>query len=34
LSFQRLVNKAKQEDGELVIAKNGRVIRVKARDLQ
>jgi hypothetical protein len=34
LSFQRLVSKTKLEDGELVIAKNGKVIRVKARDLQ
>jgi hypothetical protein len=33
LSFQRLVIQTKQEDGELVISKNGKVIRVKARDL-
>jgi hypothetical protein len=34
LSFQRLVEKTKKEDGELVISRNGKVIRIKARDLQ
>ena len=33
LSFQRLVAKTKREDGELVIFKDGKVIRIKARDL-
>jgi hypothetical protein len=33
LAVKRLVDQTKQEDGELVISKNGKVIRVKARDL-
>lgn len=34
LAIQRLVEKTKKEDGELVISKNGKVVRVKARDLK
>ena len=33
LSIQRLIEKTKKEDGELVISRNGKVVRVKARDL-
>lgn len=33
LAVKRLVDQTKLEDGELVISKNGKVIRVKARDL-
>lgn len=33
LSFATVVIQTKEEDGELVISKNGKVIRVKARDL-
>lgn len=34
LAQQRLIEKAKKEDGELVILRDGRVVRVKAKDLQ
>lgn len=34
LSIQRLIEKTKKEDGELVISRNGKVVRVKARDLK
>ena len=34
LSIERLIERTKKEDGELVIAKNGKVVRVKARDLK
>ncbi|MDR2763704.1 MAG: hypothetical protein LBB90_01570 [Tannerella sp.] len=33
LAFQRLVKKRKEENGELVFARNGKVFRVKAVDL-
>ena len=33
LAFQRLIERTKKEDGELVISKNGKIVRVKARDL-
>jgi hypothetical protein len=33
LSIQRLIEKTKKEDGELVISRNGKVVRVKAREL-
>jgi hypothetical protein len=33
LAIRRLIDQTKQEDGELVISKNGKVTRVKARDL-
>lgn len=34
LAVKRLVEQTKKDDGELVISKNGKVIRIKARDLQ
>jgi len=34
LSIQRLIERTKKEDGELVISKDGKVVRVKARDLK
>jgi hypothetical protein len=34
LAISRLIEQTKKEDGELVISRNGKVIRVKARDLQ
>ncbi|MDR2232260.1 MAG: hypothetical protein LBE56_03945 [Tannerella sp.] len=33
IAFQRLVKKRKEENGELVFARNGQVFRVKAHDL-
>ncbi|HTH55875.1 MAG TPA: hypothetical protein VL728_07490 [Cyclobacteriaceae bacterium] len=33
LSIQRLIEKTKKEDGELVISRNGKVVHIKARDL-
>lgn len=34
LAQKRLIEKAKREDGELVILRDGHVVRVKAKDLQ
>jgi hypothetical protein len=34
LSIERLIEKTKKEDGELVISKDGKIVRVKARDLK
>jgi hypothetical protein len=34
LAVQRLIERTKKEDGELVISKNGKVVRIKARDLK
>lgn len=34
LAISKLVYKAKEEDGELVISKNGKPVRIKARDLK
>lgn len=34
ISYQRLVEKTKKEDGSLVFSKDGKIIRVKARDLK
>jgi hypothetical protein len=34
LAISRLIEKTKKEDGELVISKNGKVIRVKARKIR
>ncbi len=34
LSIQRLIERTKKEDGELVIFRDGKVIKVKARDLK
>ena len=34
LSIKRLIERTKKEDGELVFSKEGKIIRVKARDLK
>ena len=34
LAFQRLVSAKKKENGELVFARNGKIFRVKAADLE
>lgn len=34
LAIKRLIDRTKKEDGELVISRNGKVIRIKARDLK
>ena len=34
LSIKRLIERTKKEDGELVFSKNGKIVRVKARDLK
>ncbi len=34
LAMQRLVERTKKEDGELVVSKNGKVVRIKTRDLK
>ena len=34
LSFQRLLERTAKEDGYLVISKDGKVVRVRARDLK
>ncbi len=34
LAIQRLIDRTKKEDGELVIYKDGKVVRIKARDLK
>jgi hypothetical protein len=34
ISFNKLLTKTQKEDGELVVSKNGRVVRVKARKLK
>ena len=34
LSIQRLIERTRKEDGELVISENGKVVRVKARDIK
>ena len=34
LSIERLIERTKKEDGELVISENGKVVRVKARDIK
>lgn len=33
LAFRRLVEEKKREDGELVFSKDGKIYKVKARDL-
>ena len=33
LSFSRLVAERAKEDGELIFAENGKIVRVKAKDL-
>lgn len=34
LARKRLVEKTRKEDGELVVVRNGKVVRIKARDLK
>lgn len=34
LSIERLIERTKKEDGELVVSENGKVVRVKARNLK
>ena len=34
LAQNRLIEKTKQEDGELVVVRDGKVVRIKARDLK
>lgn len=34
LAIQRLIERTKKEDGELVISRNGKVVRVRARELK
>lgn len=34
LAQKRLIEKAKKEDAELVVEKDGKVVRVKAKDLK
>lgn len=33
LAIQRLIEQTKKEDGELVFSRNGKIVRVKAREL-
>lgn len=34
LSIQRLIERTKKEDGELVVSRDGKIVRIKARDLE
>lgn len=34
LAQKRLIEKAKKEDAELVVEKDGKVVRIKAKDLK
>ena len=34
LAHMRLIEKTKKEDGELVVVRDGKVVRIKARDLK
>ena len=34
LAQERLIEKTKKEDGELVVVRDGKVVRIKARDLK
>ncbi|MDE5708623.1 hypothetical protein [uncultured Alistipes sp.] len=34
LARKRLVEKTRKEDGELVVVRDGKVVRIKARDLK
>lgn len=34
LARKRLIEKTRKEDGELVIVRDGKVVRIKARDLK
>lgn len=34
LAIHRLIERTKKEGGELVVSRNGKVVRVKARDMK
>ncbi|QOI97979.1 MAG: hypothetical protein HRU69_11015 [Flammeovirgaceae bacterium] len=34
LAIERLIERTKKEGGELVVSRNGKVVRVKAKDLK
>jgi hypothetical protein len=34
LSIQRLIEQTKKEDGELVVSRNGKILKIKARELK
>lgn len=34
LSIQRLIERTKKEDGDLIVSRDGKIVRVKARDLK
>lgn len=34
LSIQRLIERTKKEDGELVVSRGGKIVRIKARELK
>lgn len=34
LAQKRLIEKAKKEDAELVVEKDGKIVRIKAKDLE
>ncbi|MFM7485516.1 MAG: hypothetical protein ACKOC0_01755 [Cytophagales bacterium] len=34
LAIRRLIEQTKKEDGELVVSRNGKVVKVKARDIR
>ncbi|WP_203558371.1 hypothetical protein [Bacteroides sp. 224] len=34
LAYRRLIEQKKREDGELIFSQNGKIVRVKARDIE
>lgn len=34
LAVKRMIEQTKKEDGELVFSKNGKIVKIKARDLK
>lgn len=34
LAVDRLIEQTKKDDGDLVVSKNGKVVRIKARDIK
>ncbi|MFM9837060.1 MAG: hypothetical protein ACKVOQ_02285 [Cyclobacteriaceae bacterium] len=34
LAIKRLIEKTKKEDGELVVSRDGKVVKIKARDIK
>ena len=34
LAIKRLIERTKKEDGELVVSRGGKIVRIKARDLK